>query len=224
MLTRRRVREWLEERFFVRIHMTLILLGTTLAGVVATRTLMRLHVNVLALRYAIAVTLAYLVFLGLVKLWLLYVHTDAEPDAMDVLDLAADAEIELPAVSSSGSGFSMPVDLDVDLGDDLTGIVFLIALILIVFLLGGIAIYYIAMAPAVLGEAAFEALLAASLARRAKKAEGAGWLRAVSRATVLPFVIVLAFSIFLGWIAQKHCPDAIKLRDAMSCASGTSES
>ena len=222
MLTRRSVREWLEERFFVRLHMTVILLGTTLAGVVATRTLMRLHVNVLALRYAIAVTLAYLVFLGLVKLWLLYVNADTESDVLDAVDLTdVVIDAELPAVS--GSGFSLPIDANLDLGDDLTGILFLIALILIVFLLGGIAIYYIAMAPAVLGEAAFEALLAASLVRRAKKAESSGWLRAVSRATVLPFVLVLAFSIFLGWIAQKHCPDAIKLRDAVTCGTRANE-
>ena len=62
MLTRARVREWLEERFYLRIHMTLILGGTFLAGLIATRLLMEAGVNRLALRYVIAVGAAVLCF------------------------------------------------------------------------------------------------------------------------------------------------------------------
>jgi hypothetical protein len=222
MVTRRSVREWLEERFFVRIHMTLILAGTFLAGLVTTRLLMQLGVNALAVRYAIAVCLAYLVFLLLVKLWLLYVAwggVEADVDPFDAVELGFDGARAVALQSDGGgdgfgSGLSGALDFG---GDDLGGIVFMIVLIVIVLLLGGIAIYYIYMAPAVLGEAFFEVLLAASIARRAKKAEGAGWLGAVSRATMLPFVGVLALSILLGWLAQRHCPDALKLRDAVSC-------
>lgn len=73
-------------------------------------------------------------------------------------------------------------------------------------------------APALLSEAAFEAVLAASIARRAKKSEGTGWIGAVTRATVVPFLAVLALSVLLGWLAQRRCPDALKLRDAVNCA------
>jgi hypothetical protein len=220
MVTRRSVREWLEERFFLRIHMTLILAGTFLAGLVVTRMLMELGVNTLPVRYAIAVCLAYGVFLVLVKLWLLYVGSDGEAslDPEDAAELAFDGARAV-ALHSDGGGGGGGASLDLDLGDDLGGILFMIVLIVIVLLLGGIAIYYIYMAPAVLGEAFFEVVLAASIARRAKKAEGAGWLGAVWRATVLPFVGVLALSIVLGWLAQRHCPEALKLRDAVSCES-----
>ena len=85
---------------------------------------------------------------------------------------------------------------------------------MIVLLLGGLAIYFIYTAPALLSEAAFEAVLAASIARRAKKAEGSGWIAVVGRATVLPFVLVLALSVLLGWNAQRRCPEALRLRDA----------
>lgn len=225
MVTRRSVREWLEGRFFLRIHMTLILAGTFLAGLVTTRVLMGLGVNTLAVRYAIAVCLAYLVFLGLVKLWLLYVGSDGDAslDPEDAIELSFDGARAVALHSGGGgsggggSGSGSPWDLD--LGDDLGGLIFMIALIVIVVLLGGIAIYYIYMAPAVLGEAFFEVVLAASIARRARKAEGAGWLGAVWRATVWPFLGVLALSIVLGWLAQRHCPEALKLRDAVSCQS-----
>lgn len=221
MVTRRSVREWLEGRFFLRIHMTLILAGTFLAGLVTTRVLMGLGVNTLAVRYAIAVCLAYLVFLGLVKLWLLYVGSDGEAsveDPEDAIELAVDGA-RVMTLHSGGGGSGGGSTWDLDLGDDLGGLIFMIALIVIVVLLGGIAIYYIYMAPAVLGEAFFEVVLAASIARRARKAEGAGWLGAVWRATVWPFLGVLALSIVLGWLAQRHCPEALKLRDAVSCES-----
>lgn len=219
-MTRARVRQWLEDRFFLRIHMTLILLGTFLGGLVATRMLMKLGVNVLALRYGIAVCLAYLVFLVLLKLWLMYVGSGGHSpvDAGDGLDLVLD---EGPGVrtlhaSRGGGGSSSSFDLDVD--GDLEGLIFMIVLIAVVLLLGGIAVYYVYTAPALLSEAAFEAVLAGSIARRAKKSEGTGWIGAVTRATVVPFLAVLALSILLGWLAQRRCPDALKLRDAVNCA------
>ena len=221
MLTRRRVREWLEERFFLRIHMTLILLGTFLAGVVATRVLMLARVNVLALRYAIAMCLAYLVFLVLVKLWLMYVGSDGELslDVPDAVELALRDGTNIPVSSGihGGGGSGPSFDLDLGVGDDLGGLVLMIVIIAVVLLLGGIAIYFVYTAPALLGEAAFEAVLAASIARRAKRAEGSGWIGAVCRATVWPFAGVLALSVLLGWVAQRHCPEALRLRDAVNC-------
>ena len=216
-MTRARVRQWLEDRFFLRIHMTLILLGTFLGGLVTTRMLMEMGVNVLALRYAIAVCLAYLVFLVLLKLWLMYVGSDGHSpiDAGDGLDLAFHSGGGGGGGSSSSS-LNLDPDLDLDTGGDLEGLIFMIVLIAVVILLGGIAVYYIYTAPALLSEAAFEAVLAASIARRAKKSEGTGWIGAVTRATVAPFLAVLALSILLGWLAQRRCPEAVKLRDAVS--------
>ncbi|HET8774612.1 MAG TPA: hypothetical protein VFP80_12490 [Thermoanaerobaculia bacterium] len=218
-MTRARVRQWLEDRFFLRIHMTLILLGTFLGGLVATRMLMEMGVRVLALRYAIAVCLAYLVFLVLLKLWLMYVGSGGHSpvDAGDGLDLALDEGPGAGSLRLSGGGSGSSSSLDLDVGGDLEGLIFMIVLIVIVLLLGGIAVYYIYTAPALLSEAAFEAVLAASIARRAKKSEGTGWLGAVTRATVGPFLAVLALSILLGWLAQRRCPDALKLRDAVNC-------
>jgi hypothetical protein len=219
VVTKARVRQWLEQRFFLRIHMTLILAGTFLAGVVMTRLLLQGGVNVPAVRYAIAISVAYLMFLVLVKLWLLYVGSGAEVHPLDAVDFMPDSSssaapaLRVGSVQSSTGGGSGSLDLD--LGDDFF---FAIVLVAVVILIGGIAIYFIYTAPGLLSEAAFEAVLAASLARRAKKAEGAGWLRPVMRATVVPFLAVLAISGFLGWLAQQRCPDAVMLRDALHCS------
>ena len=227
MTTKERVRAWFEGRFFLRIHMTLILTGTFVAGVVTTRVLMLAGVNTLAVRYAIAISLAYLVFLALVKLWLMYVgsggfRTADAIDGIDQLTTPLPGDHSLPAMGIRsggvrGSGSSGSLDLDLDFGDDLGGIVLLVLILIIVVVLGGLAIYFIYTAPALLSEAAFEAVLAASIARRAKQAEGSGWMRVIFRATVWPFLAVLALSVLLGWYAQRRCPEALKLRDAIHC-------
>ena len=40
----------------------------------------------------------------------------------------------------------------------------------------------------------------------------------IFRKTALPFVLVLVLSGVLGWVAQKRCPAARRLREAISCA------
>ncbi|MEA2572358.1 MAG: hypothetical protein QOI24_4359 [Acidobacteriota bacterium] len=72
--------------------MSLILLATILAGVVATNVMLQVHLNRLWLRYAIAVLLAYGAFLFLVKCWLFYLGIRARRERMRV---AIDCPIDL---------------------------------------------------------------------------------------------------------------------------------
>jgi hypothetical protein len=223
MLTKARVRQWLEARFFLRIHMTLILGGTFLAGVVMTRLLMEAGVDRLALRYVAAVGAAYFVFLILIRLWLAYVgsggnHFDLVADGVDIgSDFVPDAP--MPKFKGSGSGGSWSDGIDV--GGDLEDIVVIVLLLVLVVCICGFAIYFIWTAPALLSEAAFEAALAASLARRTKNATSGNWMGSVFRATAWQFVVVLLLSGFLGWAAQRKCPEARRLREALSCAAAT---
>ena len=222
MLTKARVREWLEERFFLRIHMTLILGGTFLAGVVMTRMLMQAGVNHLALRYVIAVCAAYFVFLILIRLWLSYVGSGGETHfdlARDGIDIGSEFVPDAPMPKFKGSGSSGSWTDGIDLGGDLEDLVVIVLLLALVVCICGFAIYFIWTAPALLSEAAFEAALAASLARRTKNATSGNWMGSVFRATVVPFTVVLVISGLLGWFAQRRCPEARKLREAIGCAS-----
>ena len=72
--------------------MSLILLATILAGVVATNVMLQVHLNRLWLRYAIAVLLAYGAFLFLVKCWLFYLGVRARRERAR---LAIDCPIDL---------------------------------------------------------------------------------------------------------------------------------
>jgi hypothetical protein len=72
--------------------MSLILLATITAGVVATNVMLQVHLNRLWLRYAIAVLLAYGAFLFLVKCWLFYLGVRARRERTRV---AIDCPIDL---------------------------------------------------------------------------------------------------------------------------------
>ncbi|HEY0160919.1 MAG TPA: hypothetical protein VGF28_26785 [Thermoanaerobaculia bacterium] len=226
--------------------MTLILGGTFAAGLVTTHLLLLAGVSSLPLRYGFAVCTAYLGFLMLIRLWLIYVGIRAEPVELDADGLhvlaeggggAADGLAEgggsfggagasgswgtpMKAASSGGrtgggggggkSSFSFGFDPDE-----------LIVVVLFIALAGALlatGIWLIYTAPAILTEAAFEAILTTALVRRAKKIDRVGWVGAVTRATVLPFAIILALAVGLGFAVEKSCPSATRLQDAFHCA------
>jgi len=61
------------QRYSLRLHMSLILLATVSAGMLATRVMLALQVKNVLVRYPLAVVFAYLTFFIWVKLWLKYV-------------------------------------------------------------------------------------------------------------------------------------------------------
>jgi hypothetical protein len=112
--------------------------------------------------------------------------------------------------SSSSSGGGGGIDLG-----DLMVVVLIIALVLAIL---AAFIWMIWAAPAILGEAAFNGLLAGALAKHAKRASQGSWIGSVIRSTRIPFAVILALAILLGWYAQHHCPAATRLVDAIGCA------
>ncbi len=97
-----------------------------------------------------------------------------------------------------------------------------VALLLIgvVLALFGASIYVIWQAPVILTEAAFEVLLAAGLARAAKRR---GWASALFNSTILPFLVVFGMILGLGWASQHFCPEADRLSLVVECAQGARE-
>jgi len=238
--TKERVKAWLERNFFLRLHMFFILSATFGSGLLTTKVLLAIGVHSLALRYALAVCFAYLAFLILIRIWLFYVNADRRAidfsaDGVNVIgDFSrAGASGDVPGgqfggggasgswgkaplpLKSGGGGGKSSFSLDLDLGgDEWVVILLFVALVLSLLVIG---IYIIYTAPALLSETAFEAALAAALARRAKQIQRPGWMGVVWRATVWPFIIVLVLSVGLGWAAHRYCPGAKKLRDVWDC-------
>jgi hypothetical protein len=263
VLTRAEVISWLQRRHWLRLHMFVIVTATFLAGLLTTKLLMISGVDLLWLRYAIAVCAAYLAFLIIIRLWIWYVCSGSVvEDSVDAVDLfvrsmnkvewvewdelggggqfggggasgtweTADGvpvEMEISTAPSkfvsSGGGSDKSGCLSFDIGgDEGCFVVILLAVFVGVLLIAGG--YLIYAAPAILGEAVFEALLAAALVRRTKKMAAAGWAGSIFQSTVWIFLAVLAFSITLGWYAQKSCPEARRVRDAINCGAAARES
>jgi hypothetical protein len=244
----------LKRRFFLRVHMFVIVGGTVAVGLLVTKILLITHERNLAFRYGLAVVVAFAAFLGFIKLWLGYVglcltrkqRSGDGGDWLNVIDFdgggvstggsvgGGGPQIEagsgssfggggaggswgepvaapVKASSSSGGGFNLG---DIGCDDDL-GIVILVAVLVLAIALAGF--YVIWAAPAILSEAAFQGVLAAALARRAKKISNGTWEGSVLRSTAIPFIVVLALAITLGVYAQKRCPSAMRLREALHC-------
>ncbi len=240
--------------------MFVIVTATFLAGLLTTKLLMISGVDLLWLRYAIAVCAAYLTFLIIIRIWIWYVCSGSVvEDSVDGIDLfvrsidkvewtelggggqfggggasgtwettdGVPVEMEISTAptkfvsSSGGSDKSGCLSFDIG-GDEGCFVVILLAVFVGVLLIAGG--YLIYAAPAILGETVFEALLAAALVRRTKKLAAAGWAGSIFQSTVWIFLAVLAFSIALGWYAQKSCPEARRIRDAINCGAVARES
>src|SRR5437016_8000063 len=85
----------LKRRFFLRVHMFVILGGTVAVGLLTTKVLLITHERNLAFRYGLAVIVAFAAFLGFIKLWLGYVglclarkqRSDGGGDWLNVVDV-----------------------------------------------------------------------------------------------------------------------------------------
>ena len=239
--TKEKLCRWLSKTFALRVHMALILAATFASALLATKLLLMLGVHRLAIRYAIATIAGYGGFLVLVKLWLYYVGCaearasagDGDPsDWIDIDDLGTSgggsSNISLASgggkfggggssgswgsgSSSVGKGGGFSFDID---GDDLVVILLFVALALIIIIA---AVWLIWAAPAILGDAAFESAMTAALIRHTRHASSGTWIGSILKKTALPFILILGLAITAGWFAQKHCPDAMRLRDVIAC-------
>lgn len=207
---RRMVQARLTRRYFIRNHMTLILLGVFLSAFGASALLRSIGVDGLALRYAFAVTLSYLTFFMLVRIWLWYVAEEYRPSADDVAEQAIEGD-EVRADGRGGGGGGGGGDLGVfGLDEGALILVLLVALLVVVF---GSAVYLVYQAPMILSEAAFQVVLTGLLVRPSKKMDEPGWIGSVFRATWVPFALTLVIAGALGYAVQVGCPGATKLVD-----------
>jgi hypothetical protein len=95
----------IKERFFLRFHMSLILLGTVLTGLLSTKLLLLVPVDNIVIRYPLAVLVAYLAFFLFVKLWLAYLSASRP---LRSLDVAGDVLSSMPDLTG---GISPSIDV-----------------------------------------------------------------------------------------------------------------
>lgn len=221
----------LRERFFLRFHMTLILVAVALSGLGISKLLAAVGLTHIQLRYPLAVVCAYGVFFVLVRIWLWYVSlaheeradhdgglVDHVDDVADLADVAGAVGHEVGGSvrgggsSGQGGGWSLGDAAD---GDG-AGVV-LILLVVVLCVVFGSGLYLIWEAPALLGEAALQMMLAASLRRAARRMDAPHWAGSVLGASWLPFVIVAIVVWIFAAVAGSVCPDETKLGEILIC-------
>jgi hypothetical protein len=245
----------LKKRFSLRMHMTMILLATTMAGVLASKVMLVIGLHSVALRYPVTVVCAYLVFFVAVKVWLRLVTdppvSSTRESGYNLLD---SIDIPLPSGSSgqpvftggggafTGGGASADFadslgDMASSAGDALGGVgevvgdavggvaddegglvlvIVLGLLALLLFSVLGAGMFLVWQAPTILAEAAFDAVLAASLVRTSRKMNQPDWMGSIFNATWKPFVIVLVLAIVAGWVMHHYFPRAERMGDLLA--------
>jgi len=100
------------ERFFVRLHMTVLLLGVCTSGLIVSKILFEIGLRSMLLRYLIAVCVSYLVFFALMRVWLWYIGAGEREDAplpdLDVVDAIDLGQSSMDAIGGGIQGFSDP--------------------------------------------------------------------------------------------------------------------
>lgn len=254
-MNRKRFIAALSKRSSLRLHMTLILLATSMAGVVASKLLLAIGLHNVALRYPVTVIFAYLVFFFAIKIWL-WLMTDAQVSSSNFTasNLLGNLDLPLPGVGDTGPSFSggsggafsgggASGDFGGNLGDlgsgggnalggvgdavgdvvsgaldDEGGLALLVVLALLAVLLFsvlGVGLFLVWHAPAILAEAAFNSVLAASLIRSTKRMKEPDWVGSVFKATWKPFALILALALVAGLAMHHYLPEATKILDVV---------
>ncbi|HEX5718205.1 MAG TPA: hypothetical protein VF179_18735 [Thermoanaerobaculia bacterium] len=210
-----------------RVQMMLLLAATGGAGFLASYGLLQLGVDRMALRYPLAVGIAYLVFFLVLRLWLAF-QRDPDDDSVDGLDLAVDvADIGLD-VMSFGSSPPMPVakpsgpSLDVGVPDLDEGI-FLVVIAAVAAVVLGAVIYVIYLAPLLLAEVLVDGVLLVGFYKRLKRPQPEHWALCAVRRTWIPAIIVAVTFFFAGLLFQSLAPEARSIGGVWQSVSSDSQ-
>ena len=233
----RRIRGDLERDSFPRLQMLLLVTLTGASGFIASYVLLHAGFVEMWLRYLAAFGVAYLMFLGLLWLWL---RTRAE-DYTDFPDLSGSPS----SGSDSGTCFSgkggdfggggasgsfdarsdhIPVinDSGGSVGDALGTVAeaeeFAIPLVILVLAAAMVcsSLFMIYSAPALFAELLVDGVLSATLYRRLRGLETRHWLETALRRTALPFALTAAIVSACGWGMALYAPGAHSIADVIS--------
>jgi hypothetical protein len=236
-----RMRARLLREGFPRLQMFILVSLTGLAGFGASVAMLVAGIDTMALRYALAMGIAYIVFLLLLWLWLRTRASDYI-DALPVPDggsggsggaasrsAAGEAEFAGGGGTFDGGGASAhadfgPADSGIEaiadkplavIGQAEEGAIPL-ALVLLALGIALSSLFVIWSAPVLFAEILVDALLAAGLYRRLRTLNPRHWMLAALRRTLLPFVLTTVTVAGAGWGMQAYAPEARSLGEVLA--------
>lgn len=240
-----RIRGHLQHFSFPRLQMLMLVTLTGMAGFSASALL--LHGGMLTMwsRYLAAFGIAYLVFLGLLWLWL---RTRAEdwgdvPDVSNAMPTPSHAHPHASDLGAHDGGFggggaSGSFDgpaMDIPVIDDATSEVagealsaaahaeeLAIPLVVIVFLAAMLfsSLFLIWSAPTLFAELLVDGVLSASLYRRLRGLQTQHWVRTAILRTIWPFITTALIVAALGWGMALYAPGAHSIGEVVAHTNG----
>lgn len=102
-ITAPKFKQRLSSRFFVRLHMTLMLGGVIMSGGGVGKLLLEIGVSSMLIRYSIAVCVAYAIFFLFLKMWLWYIGIGSTKKAARRSQSSGESGFDL-----SSADFSLP--------------------------------------------------------------------------------------------------------------------
>ena len=229
----RRLRARLMRDGFPRIEMMLLVALTGGVGLLASWGLRLAGLHAMGPRYALALLLAYAVFLALLRIWLRLRPSD-HVDVGNVDGSWSPSSGGDPGTFSGGGGefggggasgsFDVDADVDadalpdvgnvLDAGDAGEGCLIVVPLAsLAVIVLSALTVVW--SAPTLFAEVLLDTLLAAGLYRRLKHAPAQDWLVTALRRTAGPFAIAAVLVVGGGFLLQHLAPGADTLGAAL---------
>jgi hypothetical protein len=229
------VRRALERQRYPRVQMFVIVLLTGLAGFAASFIMLHMGVGAMALRYLLALCVAYLMFLFIVWVWLRF-----GADSLDAIDPGVTGGADGPAPvprgldgaggTFDGGGASGNYEVDgaagqlampdaasgLDVGDLDAGEA--VIPLFVAALIAGVvccALFIVYAAPMLFAELLVDGILSASLYRRLRGIDRHHWLETALRRTFWPFVFAAVSVTALGWGLANYAPGAQSIGEAL---------
>jgi hypothetical protein len=242
----RRLRERLVRDSFPRVQMALLVALTGGCGLLASYTLLQFGFGTMALRYPLALLLAYVFFIFLLWLWL---RTNAEDyiDAADLFGVVPDiGSINVRPEIMSGKGgtfdgggasgdYESPMTATDDVISDSFGSVGksagniaeadeLAIPIIVIALAVGIALaslYVVYIAPVLFAEMLVDGALSYALFRHLRGRDPQHWLSSTFRRTAIPFLLTGIFLSGTGAAMSAYAPGAVSVGQVVKHANST---
>jgi hypothetical protein len=213
-----------------RLQMSIVVALTGAAGFLSSYTMLELGLDSMAVRYPLAVGIAYGAFLLLLRTWLYIqrhgLEMDLNPiDLLDAVDtVASGAEgaayvargvAQEASAGDGGSWRGFDFSLDLDEGAFLV----LLALLILTVAALGTALWIVWTAPSLLAEVLVDGLVMTGLYHRLRAPQPpASWLFTAVRRTWVSAVIAAFLFSFAGGLLHKAAPEARSIGAAWKVA------
>lgn len=225
------VKKYLLWSSFPRVQVAFIVALTAICGFLTSFLFLKLGFSSMALRYPIAIFVAYCAFLIILKIWLWIQKNNLNLQVdMSGADFGGSSDVtESSGFTSAGGDFhggggggnwgeSSQSFSDGDsvlngVGFDLDLEELWLVILAIVALIGGIlsSFYIIYIAPILLAEILVDGLLVVGLYSRVGQIEKRYWLKTAIKRTIVPAILAVLFFTLAGFVMQKLAPEAVSI-------------